>query len=838
MAGETTTEPSFLRAGGDAAALLRSHDWSGSPLGPPATWPAALETMVGACLAAATPMLVWWGPELAALCNDAALPLAGGRRPPPGLPGRQSWASLWHHIGPQIEGVLAAGAAAWSPDVPSGGAPQRGDRTARFTWAHSAIRNPDGSIGGVLSLVIDGTALASTPAEPPEESLCRAIAELRALLDTAPIGLWITQDSEGTDARGNRLAAAWMGVRPEANLSLSGPPAERPRVRVLRGGVEQDPADLPLRRAARGTEVWNEVLEVHKEDGTVQQLLCSAVPVRGADGRITRAISTATDITPQLAAERQLRELTAELEQRVAEALAQRKTFADIVERTDAFVQVADRDYRWLAINEASADEFERIYGVRPKPGDSMLDILAGQPKHQAEVRAVWSRALAGEEFTQIAAFGDPDRRRRHYEMKFNLLRDAEGQPIGAYQFVTDVTQRVQDQERLAEAQAQLHEMRKLETIGQLTGGIAHDFNNLLTPILGALDQLAGQHNRDAHYARLLGGAVQCAERARLLVGRLLSFARRQHLETRPVAVPELVRGMAELIERSLGPLIEVTLDLPPALPAARADPNQLELALLNLCVNARDAMPGGGRLRIVADAIEVGEASVSPPPGRHVRLAVIDSGTGMDAETLRRAVEPFYTTKGVGKGTGLGLSMVHGLAAQLGGALVLDSAPGRGTTATIYLPVAGSAAPADPAVEPPPPPPTGPLTILLVDDEELVRTAMAGMLRALGHRVVEAESCAAALGQLQAGPEIDLLIADYLMPSMSGAGLATAARRLVPGLPAFLVTGYGSLDAAEAAGLPQLAKPFRQRDLAAMIAATAGHATTIVPLRRQARRD
>ena len=369
-----------------------------------------------------------------------------------------------------------------------------------------------------------------------------------------------------------------------------------------------------------------------------------------------------TDIADRKAAEVALRTANETLERRVADALSERRLLAEIVEGTDAFVQVADLEYRWLAINKAAADEFERIYGVRPMPGDSMLDLLADRPEHQAAIRRVWGRALAGEEFTEVAEFGDLGREQRSYEMKYNVLRDDEGHRIGAYQFVYDVTARIVEQRRLAEAEEALRQSQKMEAMGQLTGGVAHDFNNLLTPIIGSLDMLVRRGVGSERERRLIDGALQSADRAKTLVQRLLAFARRQPLQPSAVDLGALIHGMAGLIGSTLGPIIDVQVALAENLPPAKVDPNQLEMALLNLAVNARDAMPDGGVL-----TIEAGRESVQPGhstklrQGHYLLLCVTDTGSGMDEATRVRAIEPFFSTKGIGQGTGLGLSMVHG---------------------------------------------------------------------------------------------------------------------------------------------------------------------------------
>ncbi|HEX8124169.1 MAG TPA: PAS domain S-box protein [Allosphingosinicella sp.] len=378
------------------------------------------------------------------------------------------------------------------------------------------------------------------------------------------------------------------------------------------------------------------------------------------------------------------------------------------------------------------------------------------------------------------------------------------------------VAERAQE---LALAQEALRQAQKMEAMGQLTGGVAHDFNNLLTPIIGSLDLLHRKALGGEREQRLVAGALQSAERAKTLVQRLLAFARRQPLQPGPVDLPELVRGMVELVASTSGPRIRIETRLDPDLPFARADSNQLEMAILNLAVNARDAMPGGGTLTIGGSARTVAEGAVAGlAPGRYVRLSVADTGTGMDDATLARAVEPFFSTKGVGRGTGLGLSMVHGLAAQLGGALTLDSREGEGTVAALWLPVSDSA-PAFAAArrEPDPGPAARAGTVLLVDDEPLVRASTADMLGEMGFEVVEADSGADALALIDLRAP-DLVITDHLMPGLSGTDLALILAAERPGLPVLIVSGYAELDGLPA-DLPRLTKPFRQADLAECIA-------------------
>ena len=373
--------------------------------------------------------------------------------------------------------------------------------------------------------------------------------------------------------------------------------------------------------------------------------------------------------------------------------------------------------------------------------------------------------------------------------------------------------------EKLLVTEAALRQAQKMEAMGQLTGGVAHDFNNLLTPIIGSLDMLMRRGLGNDRERRLIDGALQSADRAKTLVQRLLAFARRQPLQAVAVDLSTLVEGMASLIGSTVGPGIVVRVELDENLPPANADANQLEMAILNLGVNARDAMPGGGTLTISAARESVrGDHRSGLKQGHYVRLSVADTGTGMDEVTLARATEPFFSTKGVGQGTGLGLSMVHGLAAQLGGGLTIVSEPGLGTAVELWLPVnlgpIGHVSEARAA----PSPVTSKGCALLVDDEELVRMSTSDMLADLGYDVIEANSAEQALQLLDEGAAPDLVVTDHLMPGMSGAELALEVRARKPGVPILLVSGY-----AEAEGitsdLPRLSKPFRNAELAQSLA-------------------
>lgn len=372
-------------------------------------------------------------------------------------------------------------------------------------------------------------------------------------------------------------------------------------------------------------------------------------------------------------------------------------------------------------------------------------------------------------------------------------------------------------------ALSQLHESQKMETIGQLTGGVAHDFNNLLAVILGSLSLLKKNLPDDPRTSRLLEGAIQGAERGATLTKRLLAFARRQELKLEAIEVQKLVPDMLDFLRQSIGPSIAIMVDIPPDVHPVKIDANQLELALMNLAVNARDAMPQGGTLTITCRN-ETGQTDVLPTTlsrGEYVRLSVADSGFGMSQDTLAKAMEPFFTTKGIGKGTGLGLSMVHGLAAQCGGAMHISSQVGKGTVVTLWLPRIrkedAAATPEQHSINPQKSV-TRKLSILLVDDDPLVSMNTANMLIDLGHDVVESHSGEHALRQLASESKFDVVLTDYAMPGMNGLDLAMKIRQIKPEIPVVLATGYADLPSPSTVDFPRLAKPYSQDELAKVL--------------------
>nr|WP_245505848.1 PAS domain-containing sensor histidine kinase [Rhizobium sullae] len=410
-----------------------------------------------------------------------------------------------------------------------------------------------------------------------------------------------------------------------------------------------------------------------------------------------------------------------------------------------------------------------------------------------------------------------------------DAIRDDCGEVIGFAKITRDMTEKREIQYALDQAREELFQAQKMEAIGQLTGGIAHDFNNLLMAVLGSLEILKKRMPEQPELMRLVENAIQGAQRGAALTQRMLAFSRRQELAVKTIDIAMLMDGMADMLQRLLGPLTMLETEVPRDLPAIATDPNQLETAILNLIVNARDAMPGGGKITVRAEERAMGDGNGTVAPGTYLCISVIDRGEGMDKKTLEQATTPFFTTKGFGKGTGLGLPMVQGLAAQSGGKLVLKSRIGEGTVAELWFPAipAQDLAPAEhpeQAADHRGLPHS--LRILAVDDDSLVLMNTVLMLEDLGYEVIEAASGADALAIL-AAEQVDLVISDHAMPRMTGAELAEAIRRDWPQMPIILATGYADIPPGGGLiDLPRLGKPFSQAQLAEAISRTIAAAT------------
>jgi len=396
-------------------------------------------------------------------------------------------------------------------------------------------------------------------------------------------------------------------------------------------------------------------------------------------------------------------------------------------------------------------------------------------------------------------------------------IHDEQGVLVGFAKITRDFTERRDTQLALEEAREALFQSQKMEAIGHLTGGIAHDFNNLLMAILGSLELVRKRLPQHPKITPLLDNAFSAGQRGALLTQRMLVFARRQKLHPQSTDLVALINGMSDLLRRSIGPSIRIEMRFPIALPPVLVDPNQLESALLNLCLNARDAMPNGG---LIVLAAEEGIATISNRRVQSVCLSVIDNGIGMDDETLTRAIEPFFTTKGIGKGTGLGLSMVQGLAEQSNGRLAINSKVGFGTTVELWLPLADREIKEGRSIEQPVEiPKVASLVILAVDDDPLVLLNASAMLEDLGHTPLVAKSGAEAIEVMSNVARVDLVITDQAMPNMTGYQLTELIKDEWPDVPVIIATGYSELHADVAKEITKLSKPYFQNDLERAIA-------------------
>ncbi|BEV10718.1 PAS domain-containing protein [Asticcacaulis sp. DW145] len=1054
---------SLLTVGGACGRLIAQKDWSQTELGPIEDWPPSLKTCVSLIVASHVPMTLLWGQSGLLIYNDGYAEISAGRHPEIlGMGAREAWPEASDFNDHVIHSGLSGQTLAFRDlemTLNRSGTPE----SVWFDIDYSPVRDSDGAAVGILAIVVETTrkVLVERAAAAERESQARSLRHMPgfvATLDGPDHVFTYVNEAYRTiagarDYLGHTVRDIFPDVASQGFYELLD--------QVYHSGQPFVSRSFPL-------DLSNQA-ETRYIDFIYQ-------PVFDDKGAVTGIFVGGYDVTEHKRAEDALKALNATLEERVTQALAERKILADVVEATEAFIHVIDTDYNWRAINRATIAEFEHLFGVTPRVGSNLLEVLSAHPDAVSHVRALWDRGLAGENLVTIDEFGGEGRERRAYEIRIAPLYDTEGRIIGAYQFAYDVTQRLEqdaillqtvreleerdrlwslsqdpfliansdgrwlkvssawtrllgwtaedligktshwlehpddhektrielrslsaggntwrfenrlrdregqyrtfswtaneengllycvarditedirrareledsrDFARLAlgavdgigvwtydvasdlfhydegiasvyaldpkaglsgigrkaflahvhpedrdalratmaegltrqgdieleyrlihpdgsvhwvlsrghthfengkpvrrigvgidvtakrQLEEQLRQSQKMEAVGQLTGGIAHDFNNMLAVVMGSLEllnrRIGPEDVRARHYVTQ---GLEGAKRAANLTQRLLAFSRQQPLRPETVNVNRLVGGMSELLAHSLGGAIQLETVLAAGAWPVHVDPNQLENVLLNLGVNARDAMPDGGRLTIETQnahldsryvAEEIGVAT-----GQYVLIAVTDTGCGMPPDVMARAFDPFFTTKGVGKGTGLGLSQVYGFVKQSNGHVRIYSEPGQGTTVKIYLPRLTGAD----AVAPDNGPSEGILlpgeardVILVVDDEAVVRRFSCDALTELGYRVLEADSAATALRLLDEHPEVRLLFTDIVMPEINGRKLADAAQKVRPDLKVLFTSGYtrntvvhnGVVDA----GVELIGKPFSIEELAARV--------------------
>jgi PAS domain S-box-containing protein len=711
---------------------------------------------------------------------------------------------------PAIRALMARALAGESFSViseigdPSRAAPVWEIQYAPLRDAHGAI------IGGFQHAQDIGARLRAEAALNQTRESLRESQRLEAVIAQAAAGI-ANIDARGCFTFVNDRYCEMLGRAREELL----------RLRIYDVTDTRDANDdlTQIQQLAEGGPAFESERRFRRADGSEIWIRSGISAIRDDAGHFESILAVAFDVTERRRLEDQLAHardaLEDEVGMRTAELRASQGRLRTIFETSFGFQALMTVDGMLVDANATSL----ATIGLRLEDvvGKSFWDTpwFAATPDMPDAIRNAVARVATGDRYIRSLRLDLPIGGWRWYDFAMRPIADEAGKVVTIVAEAIETTGRRQAEEALRQSQ-------KLEAMGQLTGGVAHDFNNLLTPIIGALDMLQRRGIGGDREHRLIDGALQAADRAKTLVQRLLAFAKRQPLRSTAVDLAELVGGMSDLIRSTIGGRIETAVAVPADTPAAQADPNQLEMAILNLAVNARDAMPDGGTLTISADLETVSarhRAGLSP--GMYIRLRVADTGAGMAEEVRARAVEPFYSTKGIGKGTGLGLSMVHGLAAQLGGGLAIDSAIGAGTRVDLWLPASAQPAPRRDRPIEPFSLARGRGVALLVDDEELVRTSTADMLAQLGYDVVEAPSAEDALTIIDSGRRIDLLVTDHLMAGISGAELARILRDRRPDLPILIVSGYAEV-AEMAPDVPRLAKPFRQADLAASVAALA----------------
>ncbi len=815
-------------------ALMRTHDWSANPLGLPDHWPQSLRTAIRLLLNTNHPMFIWWGPQLIQFYNDAYRQTMGPERHPSALGqrGRECWDEIWPIIGPQIEQVMNGGGATWHENqlVPV----TRHGRLEQVYWTYgfSPIDEEDG-IGGVLVVCRDVTRdyLAAVALRERE-------AELARVQQIGRIGGLEVDLRTGFQNRRSPEYLLIHGLPPDAAHE-----SHQDWVRRIHPD-DREAIDKKFRDAVAGDvrDYTAQYRIIRPSDGKTRWISVRSTIERDANGRAVRLIGAHSDVTEQVLAEQALRQseeryrsladqlahLNATLAQRVEEKTRERDRIWNV---SQDLLLVADRSGIWRTVNPAWT---KTLGWSEPE----LLGRTSEWLEHPDDC------GTTGAQFDKLSSDQPTVRfenRLRHKDGSYRWLSCTGVLDAGhIYAVARDVTAEKAAAEQLKVTEEALRQSQKMEAVGQLTGGIAHDFNNLLTGIVGSLDLLQTRlrQGRTDNVARYIDAAMTSANRAAALTHRLLAFARRQPLVPKSVDANQLVVSLEDLLRRTIGEAIDLVIVAPDDLWTTLCDPNQLESALLNLAINARDAMPDGGTLRISTANLRLDSMTATTPlsPGDYICIDVADTGTGMSVETAARAFDPFFTTKPLGQGTGLGLSMIYGFARQSGGHAVIDSKLGQGTSVRLYLPrhrgegAAEHNAPSHAAEHR-----AAGETVLVVEDEPVVRVVILEMLAEQGYQTLEAFDGPSGLQILRGAQPIDLLITDVGLPGMNGRQLADQAREIRPDLKVLFITGYaenvGKAEGFLPPGMEMITKPFDHDELARRVRAMVSGRTAAATL-------
>jgi len=797
----------FLDGGGEMGALMRAHPWAQSLPGAIEQWPDTLRTVVSLMLNSPFPMFLLWGAQRICLYNDGYIPILGKRHPAAlAAPYQQTWPEIWNEISPLIDQAYL-GTPTFFENFPlrieRNGTPEQ----AYFTFSYSPLRGPHGRIEGMFCACSETTAQLHS-----EISLRNNEAHWRGLFENMQEGFFVAEAVR--DGQGAIVDFRFIEVNPafeiQTGLASSAAPG-----RTLRDMLPAIPEAL--------IRAYAQVVE----GGQPSQFEIDLGPAYGrwyeVRARLAESPERIAVLFLDMSARKQAEQALSRSEasfRGLAQTMPNQAWTARVDGRLDWF---NDRVYEYtgLGYDDLKDDRWGCIVHPEdlPSAAAGWVQAVAGGNPYQAEFRLRRADGVYCWHIARAMPLRDGGGSIEHW---IGTNTDIEAQKRAAELLELRIAERSRELEKTHE---ELRQSQKMEAVGQLTGGIAHDFNNLLTGVIGGLEmmqtRLAQGRHEDAE--RCAGLAMHSAQRAASLTHRLLAFSRRQPLEPRVVCINALVASMRELIDRTVGPGIQLQVNTAGNAWPSHCDLNQLENTLLNLVINARDAMPRGGVLTIgtrnasvVADALIAGE----PGPGDYVCLMVSDSGVGMAPDTLARVFEPFYTTKPAGQGTGLGLSMVYGFARQSGGFVRIDSELGVGTTVRLYLPRCHAvlADPAEPGDADHHQHGVTPRTVLVVDDEAHVRELVVTLLGDQGHRCLEAEDGPGGLAVVSSLEQpLDLLITDVGLPGFNGRELAAQARVLCPDLKVLFITGYASdaiFDVEPGSGMELLNKPFTMAEL------------------------